>query len=346
MKLKRKLKKPTGRQVSRFALNAFFVVIGNAITAGGAALFIVPNGFVMGGTTGIGIFVRNLLPETFAWREWIVNITVYAANIALFILGAFLLGKRFALSTLAGTFLYPGFMSLYNIASEAYIKRYGAPIGMVGNGTDAIFGGNLILTAVLGALMFGFGIGVVIRVGSSTGGTDIPALILHKFFGFSVSVVLWITDILIILLQFIARVNINFILYGMLISLISNIVIGHVSPIGVRQTQVKIVSRKYEEIRDMILNKVSRGATVLYGETGYLKEECRMVLTVISHRQLPVLKAEVQKIDPEAFMTVSVVSEVRGRGFSSEGVDFLIPEDKNVPTAFHSAKKPDKETKK
>ncbi len=311
------LKKPTSRQVQKFILNSIIIVVGNAITAAASVLFIVPNNFAMGGTTGVGIFIRNLLVQyasiSAANTEWIVNITVYVANLILFVVGVIFLGKKFAVSTLAGTLLYPAFMSLFNLID-----------------VSSFLGDDLMLNAVCGGILFGLGIGVVVRVGSSTGGTDIPPLILQKYFNMPVSTGLWIIDISIVLIQIVAS-DFNMILYGFIITLLSSVVIEKVAPIGMRRTQVKIVSNRYLEIRDMILTKISRGVTVLYGQTGYLEQECHVLLTVISHRQLVMLKAEVQRIDPDAFMTISEVSEVRGRGFHSEGVDFLMPQDKANP---------------
>ncbi len=320
-KPKHKLKKPTKRQVLRFLLNSLIILVGNAIAAAGTAFFIIPNNFVMGGTTGLGIFVRNLIPETLSWREWVVSITVYTANIVLFVIGAVLLGKKFAAATLAGTLLYPTFVSIYTSINDTFDLHLGMSEDI----------GSPLFAGVCGAIIFGVGIGIVVRVGASTGGTDIPPLIFQRFFGTPVSVSLWIVDGAIILLQLFAGVGLDAVLFGFLITLLTSIVIDKISPIGMRRTQVKIVSARYEEIRQMILTKVSRGVTVLYGETGYLKADCRVLLTVISHRQLTTLKKEVEKIDPQAFMMISDVSEVRGRGFHSDGVDFLIPETKDDP---------------
>ena len=86
------------------------------------------------------------------------------------------------------------------------------------------------------------------------------------------------------------------------------------------RAQVLIISRKYAEIREMIFRSLNRGVTILHGETGYLHETCRLVMTVVSQREVARLKNEVQKIDPEAFFTVSSASEVRGRGFTAERV--------------------------
>ncbi len=322
-------KKPSKRQLEKFALNSAIILLGNALAASATAFFIVPLGFVMGGTTGLGILIRNLLDHYATvspnLTNWIVNITVYAANIALFIVGAIMLGKKFAAATLAGTLLYPAFMSVFNLLNGVYANAHeGVTLGESLN--------NPMLACIFGGILFGLGIGIVVRVGASTGGTDIPPLILHKYFGTPVSISLWCIDGFVILLQFAAwpYVTIANILYGVVITLITSVIISKVSPIGMRRTQVKIISKNYLEIRDMILNKISRGVTVLYGQTGYLQEDCHMLLTVISHRQLVRLKSEVQKIDPEAFMTVSEVSEVRGKGFHSDGVDFLMKEDRMI----------------
>ncbi len=323
-----RLKKPTKRQVMRFLLNSIIILLGNGIAAAATAFFIEPMGFSMGGTSGLGIYVRNLLGAGIdgSMRKWVVNLVVYGANIILFIIGVIALGRKFAAGTLAGTILYPGFMSLYNLLDELYADRHG---GL----SFAHTLGDPMLCCVIGGLLFGFGIAIVVRVGASTGGTDIPPLIFQKYFGTPVSMSLWLLDGAIIALEFTVpnfaeSVGIQSVIYGVLITLIAALVIGKVSPIGMRRTQVKIISEHYLEIRDMILNKISRGVTVLYGQTGYLKQDCHMLLTIISHRQLVALKAEVEKIDPRAFMTISVVSEVRGLGFHSDGVDFLMPQEK------------------
>ena len=295
----------------RFLLNALIIVLGNAMAAGASAIFIEPLGFAMGGTTGLGIFVRNLVTklngET-SWTEWAVSITTYTVNIALFLLGAFLLGKKFVVTTLAGTVLYPTFLTVFNLANNAIVEANGGPIGA----------SEPLLAAVTGGLLFGFGVGIVVRVGASTGGTDIPPLILHKFVNWPVSVTPWVLDMTIVAIQLFV-VKIDFVLYGVIITLISSFMVDKVAPIGMKRTQVKIISTKYKEIRDMILTKISRGVTVLYGQTGYLKQDCYMLLTIVSQRQLVTLKAEVQRIDPDAFMTIGVVSEVRGRGIQGEG---------------------------
>lgn len=312
-----KLQKPTKKQVLAFLRYALIVVVGNAITASAAAFFISPNQFVMGGTTGLGIFVRNMLEKagkTGSLVDWAENITIYVANITLFIIGVCFLGKKFAAATLAGTLLYPSFKSLFKIINDACMAH-----DLYQNGGMPIAHEDPIVVVVMGSLIFGLGIGIVVRVGACTGGTDIPPLIFHKLFNLPVAVGMWTIDIIIVALQLLA-VDITQVLIGIIISLLASFIINMVSMIGVKRAQVKIISKKYKEIREMILNKLNRGVTMLYGKTGFLQEKCFVLLTIISNRDVVKLKNEIQVIDPEAFLMVSVISEVRGRGFSSERV--------------------------
>lgn len=318
-----KLQRPTKRQVFKFLKYALIVVFGNAIAAAASAFFIIPNGFVMGGTTGVGIFVRNLLGDDHPFAEWAVNITVYAANIALFILGACLLGKKFAVATAAGTLLYPSFLSLWQLVND----KLNSPFLFRTAAGDT--GNQPLLAVIFGALFFGLGIGVVVRVGASTGGTDIPPLIFHKFFNFPVSAGMWILDIAIVLLQFAAGTGVEDVLYGILITLGSSVIVDKVAVIGAKRAQVKILSKKHEEIRKMILNKLNRGVTLLNGKTGFLKNDCYMILTIVSFRDVVKLRNEVQKIDPEALFMVGTISEVRGRGFSSDRIALPKTEEKD-----------------
>ena len=163
--------------------------------------------------------------------------------------------------------------------------------------------------------MIGIGIGTVIRSGASTGGMDIPPLIAKRLWGIPVSVGLYAGDFLILLLQatFSDR---NQILYGIFLVCLYTLVLNQVLVSGESKTQVKIISSKYEEINEMINGEIDRGTTLLHSETGFLREQRPVILTVIANRELARLNREIQRIDPEAFLIVSPVKEARGRGFS------------------------------
>lgn len=309
-------KSPTKRQIKHLAAYSAFILLGNAIAAAATAFFVVPNGFVMGGTTGIGILVRNLLESngtTGDITDWAVNLTVYIANIALFIVGAVFMGKKYAAATLAGSLLYPAFMSAYVPLNKLYVNSTGHPMGVGGEF------GSPMLALVFGSILFGLGLGIVVRVGASTGGTDIPPMIMHKYFNLPVSATMIVLDCSIVALQLIApQVDLNIALCGILITVFSSMMVEKVSLVGMRKTQVKIISKKYKEIREMILTEMNRGVTLLYGKSGFLQEKCFVIMTVVSNREVVKLKNEVWSIDPSAFLTISVISEVRGNGFTTD----------------------------
>ncbi len=312
--------KLTGAKGRKAVLHFLIIILGNAIAASASALFVIPNGLVMGGTTGLGIFIGRF------WNEELVSVVVLIANVILYLIGVILLGKRFATTTLLGTVLYPTFMGIFSAA--------------VG---DRILTENRMLACICAALLMGTGIGIVVREGASTGGTDIPPLILHKFFGLPVSVGLWLVDLFVVLIQAFV-VPLESVLYGIVTVILYTFVLDRVSPIGMKKTQVKIISERYAEIKEMIVNELSLGVTVLYGQTGFLKEDCHMLLTIVSNRNLVRLRNEVLKIDPVAFMTVSVVSEVRGRGFSTERVYLSKPERSPVSAAGFPEEEEDEES--
>ena len=181
--------------------------------------------------------------------------------------------------------------------------------------------GDLVLTRdpVLCTVFFGIGIGValgvVIRAGASTGGMDIPPLVLNKLFRVPVSVGLYAFDFCILLAQLFFSPAEN-VLYGIVMTLLYSAVIDKMLLLGQSRTELKIVSSKSRQISDAILRQVDRGVTLLHGQGGYLGNETELVLTVISNRELIKVEKLIHQIDPECFMVVSRVSEVRGRGFS------------------------------
>lgn len=227
---------------------------------------------------------------------------VFCFNAVMFLLGAVVLGKMFALTTLISSFFYPIILGVFENIPQ---------LGQITN--------DRMLATISGGLMIGFAIGIVIRAGASTGGMDIPPLVLNKKFGLPVSVMLYVFDFTILILQMLFSDK-EQIIYGILLVLIYTVVLDKVLLTGHAQTQVKIVSKKHKEINQMIVQKLDRGSTLLYGETGYLHVDQPVIMTVISNRELSKLNQEVNKIDPEAFMIISRVNEVKGHGFSSNKI--------------------------
>ena len=271
--------------------NFLFIILGNLIFALGIATFVIPNGLIMGGSTGLALSVQHFLGID-------ITITVAIINIVTFLAGLFILGKKFAATTLISTFIFPFFLNYFkDIEKLKHITS------------------DTLLSAIFAALLVGTGVGIVLRVGASTGGLDIPAIILNKKRGVPIAIVLYAIDISILLSQMIFS-NIEQILYGIIIVLITTMVINKVIVYGKNDFMVTIISEKYLEISENIHNKIDRGTTFIDIQTGYKKNNQQAVMSVISKRELHSLNKLVQEIDPKAFIIINQVNQVRGRGFS------------------------------
>ena len=209
-----------------------------------------------------------------------------------------MLGKKFALTTIISSLAYPAALEMFNrILGDVTVTE------------------DPILNTVFSGLGIGFSLGLVIRTGASTGGMDIPPLALNKYFRIPVSVSLNFFDMLILAGQVVYN-SPERILHGILLILIYTVVLDKVMMMGTTRTEVKVISKRVEDIRHAILGQVDRGVTMLYGEGGYLQEKTQVVLSILYNRELPKVERLIRDIDPEAFMIVSRVTEVRGRGFS------------------------------
>ncbi len=172
-----------------------------------------------------------------------------------------------------------------------------------------------LLAVIFAGLLIGVGIGVVIRAGASTGGMDIPPLVLNKKMGLSVSATMNGMDIAILLLQM-AFSNKEMVLYGILLVFTYTTILNKVLLLGQAKMQVKVVTEHYEEINQAIANQLDRGVTLFRSKTGHLKKEGYVVMSVVNNRELAQLNQMIQKIDPQAFIVIHQVNEVRGRGFT------------------------------
>lgn len=281
----------------------FGVLVGNAILAFTVAAFIIPHGVIMGGATGIGITIAHYVPVD-------LSIIIFIVNSILFVLGAAVLGKKFAVATIASTFIYPTFLSI--------VQKIPGIDGL----TD-----NLMLATLYAGALLGVGIGLIVRVGSSTGGTDIVALVLNKWFHIPVAGLLYVIDFLVLGVQVFFS-DTEQIMYGVLMLVLETAILNKVMLLGQSQIQLFIISEEYEHIREKMLKELDAGVTMVHVETGYGQENQKGVLCIIPNRKLYSVKELVQSIDPKAFITITQINEVRGRGFSMERVGYEeIPQD-------------------
>ena len=275
----------------QLARNWASILFGNALYSLAVALFLEPAGLITGGATGIALAIGRLtgLP---------ISGLLLFINLAMLVWGWAVLGRAFALNTLASSVLSPAFLGLFE----------GLLAGRVL--TEDIF-----LCTVFAGLGIGVALGIVIRSGASTGGLDIPPLVLNKWFKLPVSATMLTFDIAVLLMQAVFS-PVQQVLYGVVMVLIHTIVMDKMLMLGASRTEVKIVSSQSDAICAAILAQLDRGVTILHGEGGYTREPSAVLLSIVSNRELPRLEKLAHSIDPTCFLIVSHVTEVSGRGFS------------------------------
>lgn len=267
------------------------IVLGNCIYAVGVVLFILPTGLITGGTTGIALIINH-----FTGMQISTFVAVF--NVAMFALGYFVLGRTFALSTLVSTLSYPLMLGLIQKLAGDFVL------------TD-----DLLLSALFGGLCIGLALAIVIRIGASTGGMDIPPLILQKTLRIPVSVSMYVFDFVILIGQMLFTPR-ETCLYGILLVIVYTITLDKLLALGASRTKLEIVTVKSEEIRHAIISGLDRSVTLLHGKTGYVGKETEVLLCVIAPKELYKLERIVYSIDPDAFVVMTRATSVHGRGFS------------------------------
>lgn len=264
------------------------IAIGNFILALGVNFFFIPNDILAGGVAGIAIALEPIFHIPV---QSMITIIIAIA----FIIGLVFLGKEFALKTMASSILYPVFIYLLQ----------GIPLVKV----------DPILASIYGGLVSGIGIGIVFRVGSSTGGMDIPPLVLAKYTKIKVHTWMIIVDAITILLG-ISTFGLNAALIGLISAFTLSKTVSVVQTFGGdKALQVFIITDAVDEIMQHILVGLDRGATIIHGKGGYTKEPREIIMTVLMTEQYARLEKMVKEIDKGAFLIVSDVTEVHGDGF-------------------------------
>ena len=286
--------KPYDKPAKRALITLLCVLSGNALLAFLVAAFIIPHDIIMGGTTGIGIVLHKAIPQMD------ISLFVLILNSILLLIGLFTLGKKFAVTTVASSFLYPVLLGFFQ------------RIPGIDSMTD-----NALIAAVFAGTLMGIALGLVMRVGSSTGGMDIVTLVLNKYTHMPVSIWVYITDFIVIGGQALFNPAEKTLL-GIIVLVLETIVLDKAMILGKSQIQIFVISEAYEQIRNALMEQTEAGVTMTLIETGWLKKQQQGVLCVIPQRKLYAATELIQHIDPQAFITITQIREVRGQGFTIE----------------------------
>lgn len=267
------------------------VLLGNLLYSLSVKLFLLPANLMSCGTTGIALVVNHL-------TDIPISGFIFVFNVVMLLLGWAVLGRQFAMTTILSSLFYPISLELLN--------------RLLG---DVSITDNVLLNTLFAGMGLGISLGIVMRAGASTGGMDIPPLILKKLFHIPVSATLWAFDFCILLAQMFFHQPED-LLYGILLIIMISIALNKIMLLGTSRTEVKIISAEALQIRDAILSQVDRGCTLLHGQGGYRHLDTEVILSIVSNYELPKIQQLARTIDPDCFMIVSQVTEVWGRGFS------------------------------
>lgn len=277
-----------------FFLTYTYLIGGCLIFAIGTILFAESYKFAPGGTYGLAIVFHHM----FGWTtEW----SALAMDIPLIFLGIYFLGARFGIKTIICTFSIPAFMWL--------IHHFHGNAPLVEN--------DPLLSAIFGGIVYGVGIGMIFKSRATSGGSDIIAMILNKYTKISLGQLVMIVDGIITLSTVIAFDDWTLPMYSWIIIFIEGKVIDlMVDGSNVNKT-LYIISDKCEEITDKIIKDIKRGATVFNGTGMYEGAERKMIYTVLTRREMIILRNYISKIDKNAFVNVVDSNEILGEGFKS-----------------------------
>lgn len=267
------------------------------VTAIGVAGFITPAKLAGGGVSGISVIL---------YHQWglEVGLTIFLLSLPLFIAGIRIFGTRFGFNSLLGTVLLSLFISLFGLL-----------IGYDGFLTyqDSV---DTLLSALFGGFLSGFGMGLVLKGGANTGGTDIAAQIISKYTPVPIGSALFLVDGLVIVAGGLAF-GLESALFATITLYVTSVSINFVLlNLGTRYAKTAlIVSQRHQIISQRILDELGHGGTLLQGKGIYSKQDRPVLMTVIPNQKITQLNTIVKEEDPEAFMIIEEAYEVLGEGF-------------------------------
>jgi len=282
-------------------LEYVMILVGAFIVSVGFVYFISPYKFVPGGVYGIAIVVHYVTKGLLAIAPDGIPIGLMglALDIPLTILGTRILGPKFGMKTVVGFVAVSQFILL--------LTHF--------QGDNPLVENDPLLSAIFGAVLVGFGIGLMFRMKATSGGSDIIAMMFAKYTHLPIGQLLIYVDSVVVLLGLVVFRDWKIPLYSWLIIFICGKVIDTVIQGISYEKTLFIISDKHEEIRDLIINEMDRGGTFIQGTGMFKGTEKKIIFTVVSRRELAVLKDYVHKVDPYAFLTVLNANEILGEGF-------------------------------
>lgn len=274
------------------------LTLGVAISSFAFSFFLNPYNIVIGGVSGLGVIFKGL----FGYEPALI---IFLINFGLLVIGFLTIGKEFLLKTAYGSITFAGFVWLFDVIFEAL---------QWGQYTD-----DLLLIIIFSSIIMGYGLGIVVKHGGSTGGTEIPQRVFYKYFHIPFSVSLYIIDGVVVTLGFfLLNQSVDIILYEIIFMAVCGVVMDTVIFSGFNKRAVYIISEKTAEIKEHLINDFARGVTGIRVVGEYSEKERKMLMCVLSTMEYYKLRDYIEKIDSTAFFYTVRANEVRGEGFTYE----------------------------
>ena len=270
------------------------ITVGILLVAISVVYFFEPNNIAAGGITGLAIVINHYIPFIS------IGPLVLIMDATLFVIALIVIGPKFGAKSIYCSLL---------LSTSMWIMQKFFPF---------VITNDLMLATIFGTLISAAGMAIVFNANASTGGTDIIAKILNKFFHFNIGKSLLMVDFLVTLLGAITF-GINIGLYGLLSVIVNGVVIDKIIAGFKVKSEITIISNRNKEISQYILNDLERGCTFIKGVGGFTGKDTSLLYTVLDRSEFIKLKNHISSIDENAFITVGEVHEVMGEGF--KGID-------------------------
>lgn len=303
------------------------------------SILIDRNKLVIGGVGGIATILSNAITGLKINSSFIILII----NVVLLLIALIFVGKKFFLKTLYTSLIYPVYVFMFEkiilllqdvvpdlslTKEELAIKLSDIALGQ--NAANAIMAGSYLLVIIFGAVISGFGLGLALKKGASTGGVDIIQQILLDRFKIPFSISLLMIDGTIVTVAAIYFKDFFMILYGFLFIYLSGVVLDAIVFSGFNSRAVYIITSDPETVKNKIYSVLERGVTEIYSRGGYRQEDKKMLVCVMSNNEFYKMKTLILEIDKRAFIFVARVSEVHGEGFTYDSPEQV--EKENEPS--------------
>ena len=285
----------------------FLVIFGTLVLSFGTAVFIVPFELVSGGVSGFSIVISRAFGGAVS-VDLLITLLVWG----LFFLGLFVLGRDFALKTLLSTAIYPFGLALFSKVADG--RAFGGFFDLTSSGYPQL---ALLLSAVMGGLLVGLGCALTFLGGGSTGGVDIPALIICKYFRRAKSsFAIFCIDATAVALGVFIIGDIVLAALGIISALVSALTVDKVFLGGSRAFAAQIISKNWEEIGRGVIDGLHRTATVSEVVGVYSGEKKKMLSVIFTKNEYAELMGIVNRADKKAFITVHRAHEIGGEGWT------------------------------